>query len=46
MPNSNYQTKVFAEVDTNKFKIYDKYHLLLESMINHTEIEAYVQANK
>lgn len=46
MPNGNYQTKVFADIDPSKFKIYDKYHLLLESMISHPELEAYVQANK
>ena len=46
IPNDNYQTKVFKNIDPNKFKVYDKYHLLLESMINHPELESYVQVNK
>lgn len=38
VPNENYQTKVFGNVDVNKFKVYDKYQLLLESLINHPDL--------
>jgi hypothetical protein len=35
MPDKHYKTKIFSDIDKSKFKLYDKYQKLLESIIDH-----------
>jgi hypothetical protein len=35
LPDKHYKTKIFNDTDKSKFKLYDKYQKLLESIIDH-----------
>jgi hypothetical protein len=35
LPDKHYKTKIFNDIDKSKFKLYDKYQKLLESIIEH-----------
>ncbi len=35
LPDKHYKTKIFNDIDKSKFKLYDKYQKLLESIIDH-----------
>lgn len=45
-PDKDYQTKLFHDIDPNKFKLYDKYQKLLDSLIHHPELAQHISQHK